>query len=88
MSTCRSVQMNSDGYEQLSEGFEAFNLNYIPSFANFIAVEFDDAMVLITSLLKEGVIVRPVEMKDYLRISIGTRMKTTSYLKLLKKFYD
>ena len=39
-----SVKMNSDGYNQLVSGFEAFGLNYIPSFANFIAVEFNDAM--------------------------------------------
>jgi histidinol-phosphate aminotransferase len=39
-----SVKMNSDGYSQLVKGFEAFKLNYIPSYANFIAVEFDDAM--------------------------------------------
>jgi histidinol-phosphate aminotransferase len=80
-----SVKMNSDGYNQLVRGFEAFRLNYIPSFANFIAVEFDDAMGIYNSLLKEGVIVRPVEMKDYLRISIGTPNENDHLLDALKK---
>ena len=80
-----SVKMNSDGYNQLVSGFKAFGLNYIPSFANFIAVEFDDAMGIYNSLLKEGVIVRPVEMKDYLRISIGTPNENNHLLEALKK---
>ena len=80
-----SVKMNSDGYNQLVRGFEAFRLNYIPSFANFIAVEFDDATGIYNSLLKEGVIVRPVEMKDYLRISIGTPNENNHLLEALKK---
>ena len=80
-----SVKLNSDGYNQLVKGFEAFGLNYIPSFTNFIAVEFDNAMGIYNSLLKEGVIVRPIEMKDYLRISIGTPNENDHLLEALKK---
>ena len=80
-----SVKMNSDGYNQLVKGFEAFELNYIPSYANFIAVEFKDAMIIYNNLLKEGVIVRPVEMKNYLRISIGTPNENGHLLEALEK---
>ena len=80
-----SVKMNSDGYSQLVKGFEAFKLNYIPSYANFIAVEFKDAMSTYNNLLKEGVIVRPVEMKNYLRISIGTPNENNHLLEALGK---
>ena len=80
-----SVKMNSDGYSQLVKGFEAFELNYIPSYANFIAVEFKDAMRIYNNLLKEGVIVRPVEMKNYLRISIGTPNENRHLLEALEK---
>jgi len=80
-----SVQMNTEGYDKLTKGFVALNLNYIPSFANFIAVEFKDAMDTYNKLLKEGVIVRPVEMKDYLRISIGTPNENEHLLEALKK---
>ena len=80
-----SVKMNSDGYNQLVKGFEVFELNYIPSYANFIAVKFKDAMSIYNNLLKEGVIVRPVEMKNYLRISIGTSNENDHLLEALGK---
>ena len=80
-----SVRLNTDGYEQLTNGFKALNLNYIPSYANFIAVEFDDAMSIYNNLLKEGVIVRPVEMKGFLRISIGTTNENMHLLEALEK---
>ena len=80
-----SVEINTNGYEQLTSGFDALKLNYIPSHANFIAVEFNNAMNIYNDLLKEGVIVRPVEMKGYLRISIGTSNENDHLLSALKK---
>ena len=80
-----SVEINTNGYEQLTSGFESLKLNYIPSHANFIAVEFNNAMNIYNDLLKEGVIVRPVEMKGYLRISIGTSNENNHLLSALKK---
>ena len=79
-----SVTMNSNGYNQLIKGFKELNLNFIPSYANFIAVEFKDAMKIYNDLLKEGVIVRPVEMNGYLRISIGTSSENEHLLEALK----
>ena len=80
-----SVEINTNGYEQLTSGFNSLKLNYIPSHANFIAVEFNNAMNIYNDLLKEGVIVRPVEMKGYLRISIGTSNENNHLLSALKK---
>ena len=80
-----SVKVNSDGYKQLKIGFNQLELEYIPSSANFIAVRFDDAMQIYNNLLNEGVIVRPVEMKDYLRISIGTKQENEHLLRALTK---
>ena len=80
-----SVEINTNGYEQLTSGFNSLKLNYIPSHANFIAVEFNNAMNIYNDLLKEGVIVRPVEMKGYLRISIGTLNENDHLLSALKK---
>ena len=80
-----SIKVNSDGYEQLVECFKSLHLNFIPSYANFIAVEFDDAMDIYNALLKEGVIVRPVEMSGYLRISIGTFEENAHLIAALNK---
>ena len=80
-----SIKVNSDGYEQLVACFKSLHLNFIPSHANFIAAEFDDAMDIYNALLKEGVIVRPVEMSGYLRISIGTFEENAHLIAALNK---
>ena len=80
-----SIKVNADGYEQLKIGFNQLELEYIPSSANFIAVRFNDAMQIYNDLLHEGVIVRPVEMKNYLRISIGTKQENEHLLSALTK---
>ena len=80
-----SIKVNADGYEQLKIGFNLLELEYIPSSANFIAVAFNDAMQIYNDLLDEGVIVRPVEMKNFLRISIGTKQENEHLLSALTK---
>ncbi|SFM20587.1 histidinol-phosphate transaminase [Marinobacter zhejiangensis] len=71
----RSRQVNSAGLKQLSEGFEALGLGYIPSAGNFIAVEIGgNAGDIYQALLRKGVIVRPVAgygMPGHLRVSVG-----------------
>jgi histidinol-phosphate aminotransferase len=42
-------------------------------------------MEIYNSLLKEGVIVRPVEMDNFLRISIGTAEENTYLIRALEK---
>ena len=77
--------MNDIGLSQLEQGFKSLKLSYIPSHANFIAVKFSNAMEIYNSLLKEGVIVRPVEMDNFLRISIGTTEENNCLLRALEK---
>ena len=80
-----SRKVNDSGLRQLEKGFKRLKLSYIPSHANFIAVKFSNAMEIYNSLLKEGVIVRPVEMDNFLRISIGTAEENTYLLQSLEK---
>jgi len=80
-----SRKVNDTGLRQLEEGFKSLKLSYIPSHANFIAVKFSNAMEIYNSLLKEGVIVRPVEMDNFLRISIGTAEENTYLIRALEK---
>ena len=77
--------MNDTGLRQLEKGFNRLKLSYIPSHANFIAVKFSNAMEIYNNLLKEGVIVRPVEMDNFLRISIGTSEENSYFLQALEK---
>ena len=80
-----SKKVNINGLRLLEKGFKKLKLSYIPSHANFIAVKFSNAMKIYNDLLKEGVIVRPVEMDNFLRISIGTTEENTYLLRALEK---
>ncbi len=80
-----SIKVNNTGLSQLEEGFKRLQLSYIPSHANFIAVKFSNAIEIYNKLLKEGIIVRPVEMDNFLRISVGTAEENTYLLQALEK---
>lgn len=80
----RSIIANQNGLKQLGDGFDKLGLSYIPSSANFIAVKMDDAPKRYQQLLELGFIVRPVEMKNYLRVSIGTSREISDFLDALK----
>jgi len=70
-----SVVMNTVGMGQLEKGVKALGLDYIPSIGNFISIDFGQpAEFVYESLLRHGVIVRPVAnygMPNHLRITVG-----------------
>lgn len=88
----KSAQINADGYRQLTQAFDAMNLEYVPSFGNFVLVRVgneDSAGARVNlALLKQGVIVRPVGnygLPQWLRISIGLPKENAVFLDALKK---
>ncbi|MBL8510088.1 MAG: aminotransferase class I/II-fold pyridoxal phosphate-dependent enzyme, partial [Betaproteobacteria bacterium] len=81
-----SYDNNQRGMAQLIEGFRQLALDYIPSFGNFVCVKVGDAGRVYQSLLRQGVIVRPIAsygMPEYLRISIGTEAENARFLAAL-----
>jgi histidinol-phosphate aminotransferase len=88
----KSAQVNADGYRQLTQAFKAMDLEYVPSFGNFVLVrvgsdEGAGARVNL-ALLKLGVIVRPVGnygLPQWLRISIGLPEENAAFIDALKK---
>lgn len=72
----RSVAMNSHGIEQLSAGLKALTYGVMPSAGNFLLVDMGrPVMDIYASLLRQGVIVRPVAnygLPNHLRMTIGT----------------
>ncbi len=84
-----SAQLNALGLQQYATEFTKMRLNFIPSIANFIAVNVNkDAMPVYESLLREGVIVRPVasyNMPNFLRITVGNQQQNERVLKALQK---
>ncbi len=85
----RGVQLNAAGMQQLTRGFEALGLPYIPSIGNFVCVEVGRSGVEVyNALLREGVIVRPVAnygMPRHLRVSIGLEPENARFLTALGK---
>lgn len=83
----RSYALNQAGMAQLTQGFNALGLEYIPSFANFVSIKVKNAALVNQKLLENGVIVRPVanyEMPDYLRVSIGLFSENARFLTVLE----
>ncbi|MGE5648585.1 MAG: histidinol-phosphate transaminase [Bacillota bacterium] len=88
----RSARLNEDGYRQLTQAFDAMDLEYVPSYGNFVLVKVgnDDGAgaCLNLALLKQGVIVRPVGnygLPQWLRISIGLPDENAIFIDALKK---
>ena len=83
------VRANRAGMQQLVAGLRALRLDFIPSVGNFVAVDVRrDAGRVYEQLLREGVIVRPVEnyaMPGYLRISIGLEEENRRALEALER---
>jgi histidinol-phosphate aminotransferase len=66
---------NKAGLAFFEKTFKRLNLEYVPSFANFILVKVGDGQKLSAELQKLGVITRPVnnyQLPEWLRITVGT----------------
>ena len=85
----RSVQMNTNGLNQLADGFKHLDLQFITSIGNFVTVDMTrDAAPIYEAMLREGVIIRPLaiyNMKQHLRITVGNREQNDRCLKALEK---
>jgi histidinol-phosphate aminotransferase len=84
----KSRAVNAAGLVQLTRGFERLGLEYIPSHGNFITVRVGDAARVYDSLLREGVIVRPIAgygMPEHLRVTVGLPEHNVRFLAALER---
>lgn len=84
---CRDL--NEEGKQYLYGGLDEMGLRYIPSMTNFILVDVkEDARLVFENLLKEGVIVRPMNgygFNNFIRVTIGRPEENEEFIKALKK---
>ncbi|MCL5773211.1 MAG: histidinol-phosphate transaminase [Firmicutes bacterium] len=85
----KTIENNNEVKALMYKRFEEMGLEYVPTQANFIAVNVktDDLMVF-NELLKEGVIVfagTNTFMPGFLRVTIGTPSQAERFLKALEK---
>jgi len=86
-----SKRVNDAGMAQLTQGFQRMELEFIPSFGNFVCVKVGAAGGVFQALLKRGVIVRPVGnygMPEYLRVSIGLPQQNARFLAALGEILE
>ena len=83
----QSYELNLAGMAQVTGGLQKLELAFIPSFGNFVTFKVKDAKGVNLSLLKSGVIVRPIAgygLPDWLRVTIGTETENARFLLSLK----
>ncbi len=82
-----SIDLNREQRERLRRDLSGLGLPSLPSAANFLCVRFgESAAAVYRGLLRQGVIVRPIEnygLPDHLRITVGTRQENDLLLKAL-----
>lgn len=84
----RSYALNRDGMEALTDAFSRLGLEYVPSWGNFVLVRVGDAAAVYQSLLRQGVIVRPVGnygLPQWLRVSIGLPAENAAFVTALER---
>ena len=85
----RSVELNRVGMRQLCEGTERLGLGYIPSVANFLAIDLSVAAAPVyEALLRHGIIVRPIAsygMPSFLRVTVGLPQENERFLRTLRQ---
>ena len=85
----KSIDLNTKQYKFLFDELTALDLDCIPSEGNFITFKGQfEGNEMFKNLMKEGVIVRSVdlyEMKDFIRVTIGTEAENLKFLHAIKK---
>lgn len=82
----RTFELNQNGMTQVAAGLQKLELEFIPSYGNFVSFKVNNASQIYQRLLKLGVIVRPIAnygMPDYLRVSIGLESENAKFLTAL-----
>ncbi len=82
----RSFELNRAGMKQITAGLKRLEIEFIPSFGNFVSFRVGDGAAVFQRLLKMGVIVRPIAsygMPAYLRVTIGLETENARFLAAL-----
>jgi len=89
----KAVALNALEMGHTTKAFEQMGLDYIPSVGNFVCVDVSssegrDGVAVYESLLREGIIVRPVAnygMPKFLRVTLGLPEENAKFINALRK---
>jgi histidinol-phosphate aminotransferase len=83
----RTLAVNREGMAFLTAAFERLGLPWVPSAANFVLVRVGQGSRTYDALLREGVIVRPMDgygFPDHLRVSVGLAEENARCIRALE----
>jgi histidinol-phosphate aminotransferase len=85
----KTLRVNRESREWLYRELEKLKMHYYPSEANFVLIDLKrDAQGIFERLLREGVVVRPLQGYDLpqcIRVSVGRREQMEVFIKALEK---
>lgn len=84
----RSFELNRAGMKQITAGLKRLEIEFIPSYGNFMSFRVGDGAAVFRKLLAMGVIVRPIAsygMPTYLRVTIGLESENARFLGALER---
>lgn len=82
----KTLRNNNEGLDYLYKEVERLGYEYVPTEANFFMIKVGDGAGVYDSLLKKGVIVRPMAsygMDEYIRVTVGTPGENERFIKTL-----
>ena len=79
-----SRRVNEEGKQYLYQELASLGISAVPTEANFIYIPIEDSMAVYHSLLKKGVIIRPMGPKK-LRVTIGLPEENKRFVAELEK---
>lgn len=82
------VALNKEGRQYIYRELETLGLPYVKTNANFMLIKVGDGKKVFEDMLKLGVIVRFLggdRLKEYVRVSIGTKEENEIFINALKK---
>lgn len=82
----KTIAMNDAGLKFYTDAFDARDLEYVPSVANFILVKVGDGDAVFQAMLEKGVIIRAMrgyKLPQWIRISVGTQTENERCIEVL-----
>jgi len=81
-------EMVESGLTYLTTELRAHGIDCVPAVVNFMLVEVGEWRAIFESLMREGVIVRPMDgygLPQYVRVTVGTAEENECFVRALKK---
>jgi len=80
----KSRSTNDQGREYLYKELSSLGISYVPTEANFIYIPIMDSIAINNSLMKKGIIIRPMGPKA-IRVTIGLPEENRRFIEALKE---